>query len=295
MDLFLNDEAPERLRIRYSPILWEPQSGAGERFVALVAVVPIGEWPKAGRCVPRAYISMRRTALSVLAGTAKASHAACMLEETRDFLSEQLEHGVDLSGLQMPFDGFALGEERIAQGVDFSQALNVAAARASILCDDLTAWDSEDQDAIGSVSTRRFLVQLRSQFSRTDPSRKERFRRKLDVKNGPSILVDYAFERWVAQVASLPTSAHQAAISKQEAESKLLRLQAIRDEFAENRVQTRLVVNANSNRLKGDQIELKGVRAESLEALRYFASRSDTEVLLAQSIDDGIEIFESMS
>lgn len=296
MDFFAKLELGLQPRIRYAPILWEPLEATGERFVALIAVEPVEVKAKSLFDLnPGAYITIRRSAVPLLTGAAKSSNAASMLEVTRDFLSEQLESGIGIDKLLLPFEGFYLGQSKLAQGSSMAQLLDIAVANSTILSDGANLWDESSLDVTSSASTRYFLRNLKSHFSLNDPSRKERFDIKLELHDGPSITLDYAYKKWMVQVTSLPNSTRQAPNVQREGESKLFHLEAIRDEFGSNPVTTRLVVNENSGIDAHAGREIKDLRDEAVSRLRYFAKKSATEIVLVRNSEDGLAVFETMN
>jgi hypothetical protein len=297
MDIFESVDLGHTVKVRYAPIIWEPLQNTGERFVTLIAFQPIS-MPScddySARCKPEVLISVRKQTLPLITGGAKSGLAASMLETARDFIAEQLEHGISLEDIELPFEGFFRGSTRVAVGSSKESVLSTAIATCTVLSDGPDSWrDDERADETVSASTRSFIRLVKGPFVAKDPTRKDRFKHRVDLHNGPTVSLDYAYRHWMIQMTSLPGSVQQTSIVQRESESKLLQLEAIREEFKDNPVQTQLIVNRNTVFEKRRSSELVQLRDDALARVKYFAKRSDTQVVIAENADEGQGLLEA--
>ena len=278
------------IKAYYAPVYWEPISSIGERFVSIVVVQPIST---DSLIQPTARVILSLDRLRVMFGRS-AKHILGIMTETADMLTHMLENGTSLEELEIPFNGFKLGETRLARGRTVEQMLDGAVRSIS----SLGAADALYQPT--SISLRRqtqataiFLQRVRKGFADGDPTLKDRFRRKLYTKKANLLVtLDYSYDGWLVQVASLPHIRQQATLLRREAESKLFGLQAVKKEFDGN-AQPVLLVNATALEHPMDN-EASELASEAREHFSNCASLIGAKLIEARTTPDGVRALAAL-
>lgn len=279
------------IKARYAPVYWEPVHSVGERFISIVVVQPLSS---ESVVQPTARVVLSIDRLKVMFGrSAKQVHG--IMAETADFLTHLLESGVQLESLAIPFTGFKLGEIRLARGRTIEQMLDGAVRSIS----SLGAADALYKPTSLSIrrqtqATASFIQRIRRDFADGDPERKQRFRRTLFTQEAKvAVTLDYAFEQWLVQVASLPHSRYQEMLLRREAESKMFELQAAQSEF-EGNAKPVLLINATAlDHPANDEAALMAAQAH--EHIQRCAALVGAEVLEARSAIEGVHALEALN
>lgn len=282
--------SPSVMKARYAPVYWEPMPSVSERFVSIVVVQPVSA---ESEVCPTARVVLSVDRLRAMFGRS-AKHIFGILKETADLLTHLLEQGAPIEALEIPFNGFRLGEIRVARGRTIEQMLDGAVRSISSL------GEAEALYQPTSISIRRqtqatgsFLQKVRLEFSGGDPVRKQRFRRDIITqKTRVPVTIDYAFERWLVQVASLPHVRQQDVLLKREAQSKLFEMDALQRDLDGN-ARPILLVNASALRHPINN-EAQDLALAANENFIQWASIIGAEVIQAQTAMEGVHALERL-
>lgn len=281
---------PPIIKAHYAPVYWEPMPQISERFVSIIVVQPVSVESKA---IPTARVVLSLDRLRVMFGRS-AKHVFGIMNETADFLTHLLEMGTPIERLQIPFTGFSLGDVRMARGRTIEQMLDGAVRSIS----SLGAADALYRPTSLSIrrqtqATASFIQRVRREFSVNDQTRRERFRRTLRTReSGVVVTLDYSFKSWVVQVTSLPHLPQQETRLRQEAESKLFELQAIRGEL-EGNARPILMVNASTLQQPAND-ETRDRAQAAFNHLKKCVSLAGAEMISASTAIEGAHVLETM-
>ena len=231
-----NEHAMPPCAVRYSAVFWEPLPGTNERVVALVAIEPHESTQLV--VTPGTHIVLSAARLRALLGREGGKSALGVLTKAAEFMTSRQQAGLPLAELRAPFNGFATGPVMIGRGFAVDQLLDAAVRSVSAFGNALSMIEDEEQRVTPrhTLGTGDFLTQVKRAMSLADASTIDRFEQRLDLPDGaPEIEIDYAFEKWLVQVTSLPSTERQATNAHREAQSKLLELELAR-RHAEHRV-----------------------------------------------------------
>lgn len=264
---------------RYSPVFWEPVSGTGERLVALIAIEPDERSLEALSSGTHVVIPPER--LKAMLGRQRGIASFGVLKEVAEFMTTCQIAGQKLEGLETPFTGFSVGAPMLARGYGINQLLDAAIRTVSAfgVADELL----DEAEPIGlnrnTVKTAEFIRSIRRQVAGDDEQLKARFEKRLKPKNGfPDLTVDYAFNQWMVQVTSLPTTPRQAMHSLREAQSKLYEIDLIRRGMDGNQVSPILLVNEDAL-VSSTTNQAKDQANQMLERLKQLAISDDLELV----------------
>lgn len=270
--------APQSLIARYAPVFWEPLAGTGERIVAMVAIEPregTSHAVSAGT-----HVVLQATRLRAMLGRQRAGAALGVLREAADFMTTRQRAGLPIEELRAPFKGLEVGPTFVVKGRSVEQLLDAAVRNVTAFG---TAEDLIDDEEVHiaprhTVHTTAFLGRVRRLLSIDDEEFKDRFERKLQLPgDAPVVVVDYSFQRWMVQVASLPSTARQAVNAQREAQSKLCELELVRKAMDGNKFEPVLLINEDAL-----------VRPSSNEAEDHAGALRDRLVQLAKSFGTGL-------
>lgn len=277
---------------RYAPIFWEPNPGTGERFVAIVAVSP--ESGLEGRLGLGAHVVLTAPKLRAMFGHEQANASIGILQQAASLIAEQLVKGASLEKIRAPFAGFAAGEPRRVNAWSVEQLLDTAVRSVSAIGspDAILGQGDELDTGRSTYRTTEFLRKLRREFAGQDRTRRARFEQRLPNIGGlPDIILDYAFERWLVQVTSLPGTRRQVAASEREAKAKILELDMAQKKFSEDRNSSESLVLVNAAILEDEQASIARAQLPMLNAL---AKAYRSEVRLVDSPAEAAEVLESL-
>jgi hypothetical protein len=177
-------------------------------------------------------------------GRDRASAAYGILTTAARHMTAMQAGGQAVDSLKPPFQGFTVGPPMISRGFAVEQILDAAVRSVSVFgsADELISGE-EERVARHSVTTSVFLKNLKRMVIQSDQSFKERFERRLEIRNGPEVVIDYSFKKWFVQFASLPMAAKQESKAQTEAQSKLFELNVVRTVLNGNQMAPVLLVN----------------------------------------------------
>jgi hypothetical protein len=274
-----------------APVLWTPNMDTGERFVALVLIRY--DSPTSGDV--RAPIVFHSKQLKAMVGTRRAVSALGILEHVSAYMRQQMLAGTALEGVSAPFDGFSVGRPVRVRGYSAKQVVDTAIRTLSAF-GSRDAYDDDDEaNHRNSVPTRQFLRSVRSLFAREDDDRKARFNRTVAWPDSAEMTIDYAHEKHLVQVTSLPQSAMHLISLQKEAESKLFELDITASLLRSDRspAQPSLLINTASlvNAETGDA---RRTATELLERLKFMTSQKQVTLFQASNPIEASEMLEEL-
>lgn len=232
---------------RFHPIFWEPLPGTGERIVALVALEP--DERSTGSLSAGTYCVLPVERLRAMLGRQRGNAAFGVLQQAAQFMTQRQQEGRRLMELEAPFQGFAKGPMLMARGHTVEQLLDAAVRSVSAFgsADDLVDEGDITEQRRHSIKTGAFLTAIKRQVAGDNPDVKARFERTLRPHpDMPELTVDYAFNRWLLQVTSLPSTPRQSINTLKESQSKLYEIDMIRRAMEDNPVRPVLLVNTDA-------------------------------------------------
>lgn len=279
---------------RYAPVFWEPNPGAGERFVSVIAIAP--EFGLDGLLGVGAHTVLTAPKLRAMLGPDRALSALGILDQTASLLTDQLVRGAPLEAIRVPFAGFTIGEVRRVRARSLEQMLDAVVRSVSAVASPDAITGAPDEDAVGRATyrTARFLKKLRTEFAGNDRGRRARFEQRMPGPDGlPDITVDYAFERWIVQVTSLPGTKQQVAATDREAKAKMLELDMAQRRMTDDRntSEALLIVNA-AEMLEGETHAT--VAAAQLPLIHGLGRAYNAQVRLVHSPAEAAGILEAL-
>lgn len=285
---YLDMDAP-RVSARFSPVYWEPLSGSGERFTALIAIEPD---LKQSTLRPAAYLILPHKRLKGMFGVSRGNSAFGILNEVADFMTSRLGAGLTLEELDAPFGGFTVGKARAINAFSEAQLLSGAVQMVSTLGDVDAFLEDEMSAAHTTSTTSEFLRAVQTAFSTDIKDRRIRFLKTLESKGAKEITLDYAYRKWLVQFASLPSTVGQAPYVRREAESKILELITAR-EIVESPTEIILIINRQSITQVNDLI--RQVVRDADESYQSYAKRYDFRQIEVQSVGAAVAALEQFS
>lgn len=230
-------------------------------------------------------------------GRQRAAAAVGVLREAADFMSARQRAGLPLNEILPPFRGLEVGPTFVAKGHSIEQVLDAAVRN-------ITAFGTAEEMLVGDVamhetarhtiSTNAFLGRLRRVLAQENEMVRERFDRILKLPGDlPEVVVDYAFNRWVVQVASLPTTARQTVNAQREAQSKLYELELVRRAMGGNDVAPVLLVNEDAL-VEPLSSESEDHAKAMQERLVQLAKSFDTKLLGAKTAEGAADLLREM-
>lgn len=280
---------------RYAPVFWEPIAGTGERVVALVAMEP--HESSLQSLTAGTYSVIQPARLRAMLGRQRGAAAQGVLREAAEFMSSRQRAGLPLSELRAPFHGFSVGPTFVARGFSIEQLLDAAVRSVTAFGTADEMIDEEEARAAPrhTLKTAAFLGLLKRSLSADDENLRDRFERKLILPGDvPEVTVDYAFERWIVQVTSLPATQKQAVNAQREAQSKLLELEIARRAMEGNAVAPVLLVNEDALSPSGSE-EAREEALRMQDRLKQLSRSFDTGLLHAGSAEQGAELLRGLS
>jgi hypothetical protein len=284
----LKMDAP-KISARFSPVYWEPMTGSAERITALVAIEPE---PGQSDLIPAAHLILPFKRLKGILGPARGNSAFGILNEVAEFMTSRLVAGLTLEELDAPFAGFTVGKARAIKAFSEAQLLSGAVQMVSALGDIDDILEDDTFGARSTSTTMAFLKLVQTAFSHDVKDRRSRFFKAMESDGAKRVTVDYAYQKWLVQFASLPSTVGQAPYVRREAESKILELITARD-FVESPTETILIINRQPIIHTSEGIA--STVAEANESLKWFAKRYDVHPIEVKSTDAAVLALEQLS
>ncbi|NIF78902.1 hypothetical protein F3J20_16160 [Paraburkholderia sp. Cy-641] len=272
-----------------APVLWTPNASTGERFVAIVLVRY--DAPVVGEVAAPVTFSPRQ--LKAMIGSRRASSALGILHHVSEFMRDQILSGSALDNVIAPFDGFAIGKLMRVRGYSSKQVVDTAIRTLSAFGSRESYDEDEETPQRNSVPTRQFLRSLRSVFAREDEERRGRFNKNVTVGGSAPMTIDYAHEKHLVQVTSLPQSEPHLIALQKEAESKILELDITATLLRSDRAPTHSSLLINTASLeRADSREARKVANELLERLRFMSEQKSMTLLQARDPFEAAKILD---
>lgn len=231
---------------RFSPVFWEPVAGTGERIVALIALEPDERSTSVLSAGTHCVLSAER--LRALLGKQRGQAALGVLQQTAEYMTLRQQAGLPVTELDTPFHGFTLGPSLHARGYSVEQLLDAAVRSVSAFgsADELIDDEEPTEKPRHTVKTSEFITVVKRYVAGDNPELKARFEKALrPTPDLPELTVDYAYQRWLLQVTSLPSTRRQSMNTLRESQSKLYEIDMIRRHMAGNEVRPVLLVNTD--------------------------------------------------
>jgi len=273
--------------------MWEPLSGTGERIVALIAVAPHPSSVQAISARTHAVLSLER--LRALLGRQRGTAAFGVLKSAADYMTEQQLGGLPLDRLAAPFFGLELGPTLVARGYSAEQLLNTAVRTVSSLgdADDLMDADEDAPVQRHTVRTVEFLRSVRRAVAGDSVEIRKRFERRITSIDNVEMTVDYAFNRWLLQVTSLPSTRKQSVHAQKEAQSKLFELEQVRKYVGSAPVSPIMLINEDAL-VSSAGAEAHDEASKMLERISKLSRSLGVEVMSAQTPQDGARLVRAL-
>jgi hypothetical protein len=292
---FTEGLTPQSLIARYAPVFWEPLAGTGERIVAMVAIEPREGTSHAVSAATHVVLQPAR--LRAMLGRQRAGSAMGVLKEAADFMTVRQRAGLPLEELRPPFKGLELGPTFVVKGRSVEQLLDAAVRNLTAFgtAEDLIDDEEANIAPRHTVHTSAFLGRVRRLLTIDDDLFKDRFERKLKLPgDAPEVVVDYAFERWMVQVASLPSTARQAINAQREAQSKLFELEMVRKVMEGNKFEPVLLINEDAL-LNPSSDEAEDHAAGLRDRLVQLAKSFGTSLMHAPTAERGADLLRGLA
>jgi hypothetical protein len=184
--------------------------------------------------------------LNMLLGRQRGSASRGVLEQVADYMSSHQAAGMPLPDLEPPFHGFVMAPTMTCRGYDVDQLLNAAVRSVSAFApaDAMVEEEPASESPRSTVRTAEFLRNMKRHVVGSDPTVKDRFERRFKPVNSTlDLTIDYAFQKWIVQVTSLPATERQAYHALREAQSKLFEIGLLRGVMGGNPIAPILLVN----------------------------------------------------
>lgn len=284
----LNMDAP-KISARFSPVYWEPMAGSAERITALVAIEPE---PAQSNLLPAAHLILPVKRLKGILGPARGNSAFGILNEVAEFMTSRLVAGLTLEDLDAPFAGFTVGKARTIKAFSEAQLLSGAVQMVSAFGDIDDILEDENFGTRSTSTTMAFLKLVQTAFSHDVKDRRSRFFKEMESDGAKRVTIDYAYQKWLVQFASLPSTVGQAPYVRREAESKILELITARD-FVDSPTETFLIINRQPIIHSSEAIA--STVTEANESLKWFAKRYHVHPIEVKSTDAAVLALEQLS
>ena len=233
----------------------------------------------------------------MLLGRQRGAASTGLLKEVADFLSMNQSAGLPVADLKAPFHGFHMAPTMVCRGYDLDQMLNAAVRSVSAFghADAMIEDEASVETPRSTLKTAEFIKTLKRYVAGDDPDIKVRFDRKFKPsKQLPDLTVDYAFNKWVVQVTSLPATEKQAYHALRESQSKLFEIDVLRDEMDGNAIAPVLLVNEDVLLYSPSPVALDHAN-RMLERLLQLARARQVEVMQAKTPTDGAALVRALT
>ncbi|MCQ0029693.1 hypothetical protein [Burkholderia glumae] len=288
-DLNLWDAPPYSARV--VPVVWELNRATGERLVAIVAL----RYEAPDPSVTSTHIAFEPNQLRAMIGHKRATSVLGILEHVSMFIRAQLNDGFNVDNLQTPFDGFIVGNPTRVRGYSKKQIIDTAIRTLSTFGTRSSFTDTTESPQRNSTATSHFLRSLRSAFVRHDNELKSRFNHRIQWPGAPEMTIDYAYERHLVQVTSLPQTPSHLLTLQKEAESKILELDVAASLMRKDSASTAPYLLINVAPISRPMnVESRKIASELLERLRFIGLQKEMSIITADSPEEGASLLEDL-
>lgn len=218
----------------------------GERIVAMIALEP--DASSSILLSPACYVVIPADRLRAMLGKQRGSAAAGILARAAEFITLRQQAGLPLDEIDAPFMGMEPGTIRSIRGHSVEQLLDACVRMCSAFgTSDTILEDSDPHAARHTIRTAQFIATVRRKITTRFPELKECFEKTLFPQQDlPPLTVDYAAQKWLVQITSLPSTAKQFENTQREAQSKLFEIDLIRKYMGANSIAPILLVNEDA-------------------------------------------------
>ncbi|WP_233411926.1 hypothetical protein [Paraburkholderia kururiensis] len=228
-------------------------------------------------------------------GAKRAASAYGIMRHVAEFMQQQMLRGRPLEEVIAPFDGFTVGRTTRIRGYSSKQLIDTAIRTLSAFGTRGSFDDDDDAGQRNSVPTRQFLRTLRSVFAQDDDERRARFNRSIAVSGSAEMTIDYAHDRYLVQVTSLPQTAPHLIALQKEAESKILELDITAGLLRSEQAPCRASLLVNSAPLaQAETREARQLANELLNRLRFVSDRKGIVLHPVQDPGEAAQILEEI-
>lgn len=272
------------------PIFWEPIPGTNERITALIGLLPRADssihFPPAAHCI----LPLQR--LKSMMGNSRGNSAHGILIEAAQFITHQLKCGAELEDISAPFTGFTVGTPRTIRGFSEKQLLDAAIRMVSTFGSHIEILEESADLRTITASTRDFIKKVKSQYAGEVETRRERFNQKTFANGIARVTIDYQYEKWLVQFASLPSTTYQQPYSLREAESKLFEILTVKTTI-DAPICPLLIINSKA--LSHSDDEARTLAQSAFTHFQGLASTHNIEVFSAKNESTAVDKLEQIS
>lgn len=235
------------IRAIAAPVFWEPLPGSGERICAMILIAP--DLDTQVMLAPAAHVVINPRRLKQLLGAERGESARGILAFASEFMTRRLQADSELSACTPPFTGFTVGRVRSIKGFTSEQVLDAAVQSMAVLGDaqDLIDDGAADNGSNSTATTREFLARVQTAFAPANDERRQRFLKKVLIRGNDTVVIDYAHNGHLVQVASVSASERQWQNMRREGEAKMFEVLTVcrmmEEEGAAGAFKPRLMVN----------------------------------------------------
>lgn len=274
---------------RYRPIFWEPVAGTGERVVALIAIEP----HESTQVVisSKTYCVLTPDRLVTLIGRQRGNASKGILQHVADYISLQQAAGMPLLDIEPPFHGFVVAPLMTCRGYDVDQVLNAAVRSVSAFAnaEAMVEEEAATETPRSTVRTAEFLKTIKRYVAADSADVRARFDKRFRPRDSHlDLTIDYAFNRWIVQVTSLPATERQAHNAMREAQSKLFEIGLLRQVVDGNSLSPILLVNEDVL-VHSPSDQALGYATRMRSRLVELARLEDVELLQVATPEEGAE------
>lgn len=215
-------------------------------MVALIAIEPDERSSSVLSAGTHCVLSAER--LRALLGKQRGQAAHGVLQQAAEYMTLRQQAGMPIAELDTPFHGFTMGPGLHARGYSVEQLLDASVRSVSAFgsADNLIDDEEPTEKPRHTVKTSEFITVVKRYVAGDDPDLKARFEKTMRVAPDlPELTVDYAYNHWLLQVTSLPSTKRQSMNTLRESQSKLYEIDMIRRHMVGNEVRPVLLVNSD--------------------------------------------------
>ena len=258
-------------------------------MVALIAIEPHESTQIV--MTAKTYCVLSPERLVALVGRQRGNASKGVLQQVADYLSIQQSAGMPLSDIAPPFHGFVVAPLMTCRGYDVDQVLNAAVRSVSAFAnaDAMVEEEAATETPRSTVRTAEFLKTMKRSVAADDVDVRARFDRRFRPRNSQlDLTIDYAFNRWIVQVTSLPATERQAHNAMREAQSKLFEIGLLREVVDGNKLSPILLVNEDVL-VHSPSEQAVGHATRMLSRLSELARIEDVELLQVSTPEEGAD------
>lgn len=245
----------------------------------------------------KTYCVLSPERLNTLLGKQRGNASKGVLQQVGDFMSAQQSAGMPLADLEPPFHGFVVAPQMICRGYDVDQLLNAAVRSVSAFAhaDAMIEEEAVTETPRSTVRTSEFIKTMKRHVAGENSEVRARFDRRFRPRGSElDLTIDYAFNRWVVQVTSLPATERQAYHGMREAQSKLFEIGLLREVMDGNDFSPILLVNEDVL-VHGPSDQAIAHATRMLNRLSELAKYRHVELVQVSTPEEGAEKVKALT